>query len=113
MTTPSQDQDKSEITRQRSDQDASRSAGQDRQDQFQRTHERASGDPENNLGRGAPVDREDRIRQRAHEIWEREGRPEGQAESHWHRAAQDLDREQADLQRSRSGAASRSDEGTG
>lgn len=27
--------------------------------------------------------REDRIRQRAHEIWEREGRPEGRHEVHW------------------------------
>jgi hypothetical protein len=106
MTNHPQDKDGSQAIRQQSNQDtsqeASRSAGQDRQDQFQRTHERAPGDPDNNLGRGAPGDREDRIRQRAHEIWEREGRPDGKAESHWHRAAQDLDREDADLQRSRS-----------
>jgi hypothetical protein len=105
MAKPSQDQEKSQITDQDAPQDASRSAGQDRQEQFQRTHERGPGDPDNNLGRGAPGDREDRIRQRAHEIWEREGRPEGQAESHWHRAAQDLDREQADLQPGRPGTA--------
>ena len=28
-------------------------------------------------------DLERRIRQRAHEIWEREGRPEGRAQDHW------------------------------
>jgi hypothetical protein len=59
----------------------------------------ASPDPDNNLGRGAPQDREDRIRQRAHEIWEREGRPDGQAQGHWERAAQDLDREDAEIRR--------------
>lgn len=29
---------------------------------------------------------EDRVRQRAHEIWEREGRPEGRHEEHWRQA---------------------------
>jgi hypothetical protein len=56
-------------------------------------------DQDNNLGRGTPGDREDRIRQRAHEIWEAEGRPEGQADHHWSRAADDLDREDAAIQR--------------
>jgi hypothetical protein len=26
------------------------------------------------------------LRQRAYELWEREGRPDGRAEQHWHRA---------------------------
>ncbi|WP_207478782.1 DUF2934 domain-containing protein [Arenibaculum pallidiluteum] len=31
-------------------------------------------------------DREDRIRQRAYEIWEKEGRPEGRHDQHWSQA---------------------------
>lgn len=58
-----------------------------------------SPDSDNNLGRGAPTDREDRIRQRTHELWEQEGRPDGRAHDHWERAAQDLDREDAAIQR--------------
>jgi hypothetical protein len=38
-------------------------------------------------------DRETRIRQRAHAIWEAEGRPEGQDEAHWKRAAAEIDAE--------------------
>ncbi|GLK74508.1 DUF2934 domain-containing protein [Ancylobacter dichloromethanicus] len=30
--------------------------------------------------------REDRIRERAHRLWEDEGRPEGRADAHWFRA---------------------------
>jgi Protein of unknown function (DUF2934) len=44
-------------------------------------------------------DREERIRQRAYRLWEEAGRPEGTAQDHWHRAAQDLDREDAAIQR--------------
>jgi hypothetical protein len=41
------------------------------------------------------MDRDMRIRQRAYEIWEREGRPEGRAEAHWARAEQEVgDQEQ-------------------
>jgi hypothetical protein len=92
-------------------QDGDRPSGQDRQEQFQRTKDQAptdeagqignasaKPDPDNNLGRGTPGDREDRIRKRAHEIWEQEGRPDGQAQQHWERAAQDLDREDLDIQ---------------
>ncbi|MBB3313281.1 hypothetical protein FHT78_005073 [Rhizobium sp. BK196] len=32
----------------------------------------------------------DKIRQRAQEIWEAEGRPEGQHERHWRQAEQEL-----------------------
>jgi hypothetical protein len=35
-------------------------------------------------------DHSDRIRQRAQEIWEQEGRPEGRAEDHWARAEREL-----------------------
>lgn len=33
---------------------------------------------------------QDRIKQRAYEIWEREGRPEGHESKHWSRAEQEL-----------------------
>jgi Protein of unknown function (DUF2934) len=73
-------------------QQPSRPSGPDRQDQYQRTREQvASGQEEQ--------DREARIRRRAHEMWEAEGRPEGQADRHWSRAAEDLDREDAAIQR--------------
>jgi hypothetical protein len=32
------------------------------------------------------MDREDRIRERAHQIWEEQGRPEGRELEHWHEA---------------------------
>lgn len=35
-------------------------------------------------------DRDERIRQRAYEIWEREGRPGGMEEKHWHQAAEEI-----------------------
>lgn len=38
-------------------------------------------------------DRQERIRQRAHEIWEREGRPHGAHERHWHQAANEIEAE--------------------
>ena len=44
-------------------------------------------------------DREERIRQRAYRLWEEAGRPDGSAQEHWDRAAQDLDREDAEIQR--------------
>jgi hypothetical protein len=40
-------------------------------------------------------DRQERIRQRAHAIWEREGRPHGDHERHWHQASADIDAEDA------------------
>ena len=36
-------------------------------------------------------DREDRIRKRAHALWEQNGRPEGRHEEHWHQASQEAD----------------------
>ncbi|WP_342643669.1 DUF2934 domain-containing protein [Rhodoligotrophos ferricapiens] len=38
-------------------------------------------------------DREQRIRERAHQIWEQEGRPEGRHDEHWERAARAIDEE--------------------
>ena len=58
-------------------------------------------DPENNLGRGAPGDREERIRQRAYELWELDGRQEGDPDAFWHRATTDLDREDGAIQNDR------------
>ena len=37
-----------------------------------------------------PLDRNERIRQRAYEIWEREGRPHGRDEEHWRMAVDEL-----------------------
>ena len=34
--------------------------------------------------------RDENIRKRAYEMWEQEGRPDGQHESHWQRAEQEL-----------------------
>jgi hypothetical protein len=36
-------------------------------------------------------DREDRIRRRAHQIWEEEGHPDGQEAEHWKRAVREID----------------------
>ncbi len=35
-------------------------------------------------------DIEDLIRHQAYVIWERDGRPEGQSDAHWHRAALEI-----------------------
>jgi len=37
-----------------------------------------------------PEDLEDRIRRRAYEIWEREGRPEGREDDHWTLAKEEV-----------------------
>jgi hypothetical protein len=39
------------------------------------------------------MDQEDRIRERAHCIWEEEGRPVGRHEQHWQRACHEIDAE--------------------
>ncbi|WP_102108095.1 DUF2934 domain-containing protein [Oceaniglobus roseus] len=36
----------------------------------------------------------ERIAQRAHDIWEREGRPEGKHDEHWQRAANEVKAEE-------------------
>jgi len=40
-------------------------------------------------------DRQERIRNRAHQIWLQEGQPAGQHDRHWHQAAADVDQEDA------------------
>ncbi|TIT32077.1 MAG: DUF2934 domain-containing protein [Mesorhizobium sp.] len=42
-------------------------------------------------------DRQERIRNRAHQIWQEEGQPAGHHERHWQQAAADIDREDAGL----------------
>lgn len=37
----------------------------------------------------------ERIKQRAYEIWESEGRPEGEHDRHWHQAVRQIDEEDA------------------
>ena len=39
------------------------------------------------------MDREDRVRERAHRLWEEEGRPEGRHHQHWQRACNEVDAE--------------------
>ena len=41
-------------------------------------------------------DHDERIRKRAHEIWEEEGRPEGREYSHWLRARAEICSEEGD-----------------
>jgi len=36
-------------------------------------------------------DREERIRQRAHQLWEEAGRPDGREAEHWERASREVD----------------------
>src|SRR5690606_40226979 len=43
-------------------------------------------------------DRDERIRQRAHAIWEEEGRPEGREYSHWLRARAAIRAEEAEAE---------------
>lgn len=40
---------------------------------------------------------EERIRERAYEIWEREGRPEGKSTDHWLRAEAEVSAEEKGL----------------
>lgn len=39
------------------------------------------------------TDREERVRRRAHEIWERKGQPIGHDREHWERAGREIDHE--------------------
>jgi hypothetical protein len=36
---------------------------------------------------------EERVRQRAHEIWEEAGKPDGQHEAHWEQACREIEAE--------------------
>lgn len=39
-------------------------------------------------------DREEKIRQRAYELWEAEGRPDGKQQEHWDRAVREINAEE-------------------
>lgn len=43
----------------------------------------------------AVANREDLIRDRAYRIWIEDGRPDGMAEEHWHKASDAIDAEEA------------------
>lgn len=38
-------------------------------------------------------DRETRVRERAHHLWEQEGRPSGREAEHWHQASREIEAE--------------------
>lgn len=43
--------------------------------------------------------REEKIKRRAHEIWEQEGRPGGREQEHWDRAVQEIEAEGSETER--------------
>ena len=47
--------------------------------------------------------RDEQIRRRAHQLWEREGRQHGQHEKHWHQASREIDDEASSDQASADG----------
>jgi DUF2934 family protein len=53
--------------------------------------------------------KDDRIRSRAYGIWEREGRPQGRHEHHWHEASREVDDETSDGRTTAPGAETSSD----
>lgn len=40
-------------------------------------------------------ERQSKIRERAHQIWEQDGRPHGQDQAHWDRAAKEIEEEKS------------------
>ena len=42
-----------------------------------------------------PTDTEEKVRARAHQIWEREGRPDGRHDEHWAQARHEIENEEA------------------
>jgi hypothetical protein len=56
------------------------------------------------MGKAMDDDRLERIRARAHVLWEREGRPEGRAEAHWQQACQELAEEEGPPKKGHRGA---------
>jgi Protein of unknown function (DUF2934) len=47
------------------------------------------------------MEKEDRIRRRAHEIWEQEGRPEGREKHHWEQASREVEGQPAKAAKTR------------
>lgn len=39
---------------------------------------------------------DEQIRERAHQLWEQDGKPDGKADDYWHRARQELEQPEAD-----------------
>ena len=56
-------------------------------------------------------DREQRIRERAHAIWEQEGRPDMRHEDHWHQASQDIGASHSEQQGSQDDPSSKLEDG--
>jgi hypothetical protein len=56
-------------------------------------------------------DREQRIREKAHRIWEEAGRPPDKADEHWEKARQIVDAEDAEREALRANAAGWAGEG--
>jgi hypothetical protein len=54
-------------------------------------------------------DRHERIRQRAHEIWEQAGRPEGAHMEHWEQATAEIDAESKPKKAAKKAAAAKVD----
>lgn len=50
-------------------------------------------------------DKQHRIRQRAHAIWESRGRPHGSDQDHWHQASREIDAEEDAPKKKPAGAA--------
>ncbi|MBZ9920832.1 MULTISPECIES: DUF2934 domain-containing protein [unclassified Mesorhizobium] len=45
------------------------------------------------------MDKEELIKRRAYEIWEREGRPPGREQEHWDQAVQEIEAEGSEAER--------------
>ncbi|MEW6631046.1 MAG: DUF2934 domain-containing protein, partial [Pseudomonadota bacterium] len=54
-------------------------------------------------------DRQERIRRRAHEIWEKAGRPEGAHMDHWDQATAEIDAEKPKAKATRKVAAAKAE----
>lgn len=56
-------------------------------------------------------DRQERIRKRAHAIWESHGRPDGSAHEHWEQATREIDAQDASAKAKKPAAAKASVKG--
>ncbi|WP_288078843.1 DUF2934 domain-containing protein [Shinella sp.] len=43
-------------------------------------------------------DREEKIRKRAHELWQQEGRPDGKPDDHWYQAEREIDQGDGEIE---------------
>ncbi len=65
--------------------------------QEQKGHAQAALGNAKDVASEASGDRERRIRDRAYQMWEEEGRPEGREHGHWHQAESEIDAEDSSL----------------